>query len=83
MVVVTGQVVTVSYVTTVVVWAGGGAAEVGFTPVGTPGVGGWAHWVQMVDVEVSVMVETVLDTSVVTEAPEVMVLVTGQVVTVS
>jgi len=54
----------------------------GEAPLGT-GVPVAAHLVQMVEVEVRVTVETELVTDVMTAVPEVMVAVTGQVVTVS
>lgn len=50
---------------------------------GTPGaVGVSVHLVQMVDVEVKVTVETVVPVVTIDEPPVVIVLVTGQVVTV-
>ena len=66
--VVTGQSVTVVYVTTVVVESSGGSSGetsvgVGEVPVGVPvglPVGVAVHLVQMVDVEVRVTVDTVL-----------------------
>ena len=65
--------------TTVVVLSGAetGPDEVGATEVGA------MHLVQMVDVEVSVIVETVVPTDVVSEPPADPVDVTGQVVTVT
>lgn len=42
-----------------------------------------AHWVQMVETEVMVTVETVLDVVTKVEEPEVTVLVTGEVVSVT
>lgn len=65
--------------TTVVVRSGAetGADEIGATEVGA------MHLVQMVDVEVSVTVETVVPTDVVSEPPAEPVDVTGQVVTVT
>lgn len=55
--------------------AGGGA--------GVPDAGGGGtHWVQMVEVEVLVIVETVVITCTEVISPEVIVFVTGHVVTV-
>lgn len=87
MVLVTGQVVTVVYVMRVVVDSSGGTeVEPADTLEGT-GVGGAVvtpaeHFVQMVEVEVRVTVDTVLVGTVMVEPPEVMVFVTGHVVTV-
>lgn len=57
--------------------AGGGGAGV---PVA--GGGGAIHWVHMVEIDVLVMVEIVVSVSTDVTVPEVMVLVTGQVVSV-
>lgn len=89
---VTGQVVTVTYVTTVVLSTlvtgtgpdGAGPDEIGPEEIGaTPeGIVVAMHLVQIVEVEVSVTVETVVPTDVDTEPPSETVDVTGQVVTV-
>lgn len=86
-VLVTGQVVTVVYVIKVAVDSPGTAGvEPADTLEGTGVTGAVVtpaeHLVQMVEVEVRVTVETVLLGTVIVEPPVVIVLVTGQVVTV-
>lgn len=88
MVLVTGQVVTVVYVMRVVVDSSGATDVEPALTLDGPGVVGAAvvelsvHFVQIVDVEVRVTVETVLVGMVSVEPPVVTVCVTGQVVTV-
>lgn len=86
-VLVTGQVVTVVYVTRVVVESSGPAgvepaATLEGTDVGAVVVMPAEHLVQIVEVEVRVTVDTVLVGTVIVEPPVVIVLVMGQVVTV-
>lgn len=85
-VLVTGHVVTVVYVTRVVVDSEGAdvepAATLEATDVGATVVTPAEHLVQMVDVEVRVTVDTVLVGIVIVDPPVVIVFVTGQVVTV-
>lgn len=72
--------------------AEGAGLDTGETPVGTAferelvsvvAIAVVAHWVQIVETEVRVIVETVLDVVTKVEEPEVTVLVTGQVVSVT
>lgn len=77
--------------------AEGAGLDTGETPVGTApvlmaverelvsvvAIAVVAHWVQIVETEVRVTVETVLDVVMKVEEPEVTVLVTGQVVSVT
>lgn len=86
-VLVTGHVVTVVNVTRVVVDSSGPAgvepaATLERTDVGAVGVIPAEHFVQMVEVEVRVTVDTVLVGTVIVDPPVVIVLVTGHVVTV-
>lgn len=90
MVVVRGQVVTVSYVASVVIPSGAddeaGRADddgIGFLVLVAIRLLLLAPRLAIVDVDVNVMVDTVLKTEVVDVPPETVVDVTGQVVTVS